>query len=791
MINKRLDEWKFCLDTSGAGTMPGPDAEWEDVEIPHDYQIYRPMDRDVPGGGPQGFFSRWGTGWYRRQIDVPEVKENRRYLLHFGGVYEKASVYINGALAGRHNYGYSEFTVDVTEFLRAGSNAVAVCADNSAPEAPKYGKPGETFVPTDRWYGGAGIYRPVVLREVPTEYIREEEVKIAAGYSDGKGSLAVSLAGHGSAEVSLEEIPGLQEGADRKGHTSRIVPPTFFEGSASFENLTVLPWSAENPSLYLLRIRLDSNGYTHEMRIGFRTVIFDSEKGLLVNGNPVKIKGVCLHHDAGAVGSAVTKPLLREKLRVLKSVGCNGIRTSHNIHSADLLDLADEMGFYVLDECFDKWISGSYSRFYDSDVQADLSSMIFRDRNRPSVLMWSVGNEVDDQGAEPMLKILRRLVGIAHSLDSRPVTVAMSPHYKDIDGNSVDGNVPAVIDSIARIAAEVDVIGCNYQEMWYDAIREKCPSKLILGTETYLYFRGSYDHYFNYSQQNPWLDVVNRDYVIGCSLWAGYDYLGESLGYPSKGWAGALLQNNMDFKPITWLWKSFWSDEPTVHISILDYTKPMEMVREPWSEMPLSDCWNYPMFSMVPLPYMIFTNCEEVRLSLNGKYFDIPRPSECVSGIIQGFVPKDEGVLKVEGVVGGKVVCEHSIRTCGETARLAFTRAPQSFAWDGSPAQILLTAEAQDAEGVRDCRYAEKITFRTEGPVRIEGVESGYLCDDQPMRADSVRMNEGHASVIVRVLGTGKAAVEAVTRAGSARTEFDITDGKVSAADTGNPEKVK
>lgn len=731
-------DWLFCeRDVEDGYKAELDDGTWERVEIPHDWAVRRGLKKDMEfdpewrfGPQAQGFLDRWGIGWYRKHLALPKKGDGKRYILTFDGVFERCKVFVNEVLLGEHRYGYSGFSLDVTDVINEGENLIAVQVDNSVTI-------------TDRWYSGCGIYRKVEFLEVPEDFLSIENVRLTTDYVDGKGSLDLRVDKKGM------EVSAMVEGV--------FDSVKLQDGHLKAENLNVQPWNAKEPNLYKLMISVP--GQTLEISIGFRHVEFIPNTGMVVNGKPVKLKGVCLHHDAGCVGAAVTKPLLEKRLQALKGMGCNAIRTSHNIPSEDMMDLCDRMGFYVLDECFDKWVSGGYSRFYETDWEKDLSYLVLRDRNRPCVVMWSVGNEIENQGAGEMLDILKRLCDKVRNLDGRPVTVAMSPHYQSMEGQPVEEHVSDKVEAVKRIGELVDVIGCNYQEQWYEAIHKEMPDKLILGTEVYLFFKGSYDHYFNYSTENPWMDVERNDYVIGGYLWAGVDYLGESMGYPSKGWAGALIQSNLVRKPISYLWESYWSEKPVIHISILDYTKKAEIVREPWSEMPLSDCWNYPMFSKIPMPYMIFSNCQEVRLSINGKYFDIPKPEGCVSRIISGFLPLETGTVLVEGMINGQVVCTHRLVTSKASERLAFIdsqNAPLQL-----PAQLLFTVAAMDEDGNVNPRESGEVRFTVEGPCVIEGVDNGYLCNMEPYGSDRVHMNQGKASVVLRATGKGKVVLHA------------------------------
>lgn len=736
MKSNLYDNWLFLMEDLEDGYRAGlNERKFERVQLPHDWAIGAPTDPAMEWGDFQGYLNRWGIGWYRLHFIIPEKKEEKQYFVHFDGVFERCRVYLNETLAGEHHYGYSGFSLDITEMVRQGENLLAVRVDNSVTIS-------------DRWYSGCGIYRKVELEEVPKVYLREKEISVRADYKDGFGKLTIEMEkAPASVTVTIEDV------------VTEKIPET---GILEITGLAVEPWSAENPRLYALVFQLPEafGGHTLSLLIGFRHVEFIPHKGMFVNGDPVKMKGVCLHHDGGCIGSAVTGALLEKRLKLLKSMGCNTIRTSHNIASTEMMDLCDRLGFYVVAEGFDKWVQGAYSRFYETDVEADLDYLIRRDRNRPCVVMWSMGNEIDDQGAAPMLSVLSRLCNFTRTLDGRPVTLAMSPHYQSLDGEPIEERVEDKVAAACRIANIVDIISCNYQEQWYEDIHKACPEKLILGTESYLFFRGSYHHNFNYGKENPWMDVIHHDYVIGSCLWAGVDYLGESMGFPSKGWGGTPIQTNLVRKPISYLWESYWSEKPVVHISILDYTKPAEIVREPWSELPLSDCWNYPMFVKMPMAYMIFSNCQEVRLSLNGEYFDIDRPIECKSRIISGFLPLEPGTVQVEGVMEGQVVCSHKLVTCQGAEKLMFTDFPEDVG--GLPAQLLFTVTATDSAGNPDLREDREVSFTVEGPCLVEGVDNGYLCSQESFLSDHIHMHQGRASVVLRVTGKGDITVHAV-----------------------------
>lgn len=735
-------EYGWCFqgsDVPGGEKASCDTAEWREISLPHDWAVSRHLNREMAQGGPQGFLDRWGIGWYRLSLSLDAVSPDMDYLLTFEGVFENCTVWVNGEQAGGHLYGYSGFTLDVTRQLKAGENLIAVRVDN-------------TVTPVCRWYSGAGIYRPVVLTEVSRLRLDEMELVVQTTLNDSLNRAAISVDTGICAPIRAVLLDSGREVAAAAGEGRTVL---------SLDNPKL--WSADSPHLYTLEVSLMEGDIPLDsitLHHGVRKVAFVPQKGLFVNGERAVFKGVCLHHDVAGVGSAVTKSLLRQRLAVLKEIGCNAIRTSHNIPSCDLLDLCDEMGFYVLDESFDKWDTGAYERYFASQWESDLTYMVKRDRNRACVVLWSVGNEVDSQGSAHMLALLDMLVAKVRKLDGRPVTCALSPHYSDAQGNSTP-RIEQSIHSINAIAKCVDIMGLNYQEQWYEDFHRDNPDQLIVGTETYLFFRGSRYNHFNFGTRNPWMDVEENDYVIGGFLWAGVDYLGESMGYPCKGWCGAMVKSNNERKPISWLFESYWRDAPMVHITVQDYSIRDDMEREHWTTPRMLDTWNFPMYGRSPIPYLIFSNCEEVRLSLNGKEYETARPADCESRIINGFLPMDKGTVTAQGLIGGKVVCEHCLRTAEPSSKLVFDAEKQHLA-AGETRQVLLSVHAADRDGIRNMRECGKVRFVVEGDCSIEGVDNGDMLNTEPYAGDQVHLCHGAASVILRTRPTpGRIVVHA------------------------------
>lgn len=750
--------------------------QFAEVDLPHDWAVSRPFNKVMEDGMSQGFRDRWGIGWYKKTLNIEEKKKGKRYLLYFGGVYENVVLWVNGMKIGSHKYGYSSFKMDITDAVQSGDNELLMRVDNSVS-------------PADRWYSGCGIYRDVTLRIVPENHLDLWNIQVHSKIEKivetecAKDSKETESAAKFTAAIQVETgqssavqgILRLIQNKENESLENEVFIAEGANGMLTFYIKDAKLWSAENPNLYRLTVSTESDSVS--LVIGLREVIFDTKKGLLVNGVSTKLKGVCLHQEAGCLGTAVTKEIWRERLTHLKKLGCNAIRAAHHTYSEEFLDLCDEMGFYVYEECFDKWKGGLYGRYFDKNWESDVEAMVKRDRNRACILIWGVGNEVENQGQDSMLAILKQLSDKVRSLDSsRPITYAMNPHFKresNVDLSKIK-DIQQFVDEvsdteiydakervsrIAKIAEIVDIISCNYQEQWYELIHEQIPDKLILGTEVYEYFCGHYDQMQNFTEQIPSSVPFKYEYCIGSFIWTGYDYLGESMGYPAKGWSGALIHTNNEYRPIAYILKSLWSKEPVVHFSVMDYSLFDEGVKEHWDSPIYADHWHFPQFRKTLIPYMIASNCDEVHLFLNGKQFFIPRPSECKNGIITGFLPWQPGTVTVVGYQNGKEACRHEVVTPGMAVALAFDQecdhkecvSTVNLGIPEKKQHLLLTVRAVDENGNSCFRESGKVHFAVEGAAKIVGVDNGDICSNEPYQEDSVHLYHGCASVMLEL----------------------------------------
>ncbi|WP_368483352.1 glycoside hydrolase family 2 TIM barrel-domain containing protein [Paenibacillus amylolyticus] len=735
-----MNGWEFTLKQP-------EDHHFKPVQLPHDWAIHQPINQMMSQAEVQGFRDRSGIGWYRKILNMKELKDGRIYQLEFDGVYENSTVWVNGIDVGGHKYGYSRFTLDITAALQVGVNVIQVKVDN-------------TSLPSDRWYSGAGIYRTVKLLNLPTNHLRPEEIQVKTCLKGEKGLISIKTGVSSLVKAYISDGNVNFTGESANGMIQLEIP-------------NVKLWSPEQPQLYQLKLSLyegDQIADTYALRVGVRDVQMMAGKGMYINGKMTKIKGLCIHQDAGSLGVAVPPEIWKDRLVRFKAMGCNAIRTAHHMPASEILDICDELGILVYEEPFDKWTGGSYRRYFETEWQRDLECMVRRDRNHPCIFMWGVGNEVEHQGQTSMLAILKMLKEHLLTLDdTRPVSYAMNPHFKyesvvdlsqvkDIqqfvdevsDTEILDQNER--VERIRRIAEIVDVISCNYQEQWYPAIHDAVPDKLILGSETYQFFRGHAEQMQNFSDEVPWMDVEKHAYVIGGMIWTGIDYLGESMGYPAKGWAGSLFRTNNERKPLSYLYESYWSDAPMVNMAVLDYSLHDEGIKEHWDAPRYANHWDFPQFNRTVIPYMIATNCEEVRLKLNGKAILVNPPTSYPNKMITGYIPYSPGTLEVGGYINGQEVCTYTLKTAGPAVKLEFDS--EMITLEGKEGfHKLFTVRAKDKEGVSAFRESSKVNFTLTGPAEIISLDNGDLCSNESYHGHGMHLYRGCVSTIIRLTG--------------------------------------
>ncbi|MDR1221122.1 MAG: DUF4982 domain-containing protein [Treponema sp.] len=773
-------DWKFLLgDAKGAEREDYPDRTWKRLDLPHDWVIGEPFDRSGTDAytpqNMQGFFAWKGIAWYRKKFFLPKeigvAETGCGVYLYFGGAYRNSVAYINGQEAGGRAYGYSSFELDVSGLVRPGENTVAVRLDNG----------GE---PPDRWYSGAGLYRNVYLRIVPALHIKTWGVRVRTKIMDARAGSSAGVPLEAFVEVTVDATVvdrgktafsnGNSVGLHSEGKVCiKITSPNgsaAVESSAPFhlapdaDGETVVQqrcliqkpflWSADAPHLYHAFVWLERKdggrsgaeiGKPVEIPFGVRSIEMRCREGMRVNGQPVKLKGVCLHHDCGILGSAYHDAAWRRRLLTLKSIGCNAVRTSHNPPAEEFLDLCDELGFYVIDECFDKWRSGYYAAHFDKDWRRDLEACVMRDRNHPSVFMWSIGNEVEEQSAGTMPETQRMLASFVRVLDDRPITCALHPHI--IPRSLVNAPIDRLVGITNALAESVDVLGLNYQEPLYEAYTVAI-AKPIVGTESYEYYSSTVENYEDVTIKNPWRYVLENNNVIGQFVWAGIDYLGESA-WPAKGWAGAILDICGFLKPNAYYRKSVWSTEPVVHLSLYDAGGRPDYVRGRWSFPQTASHLNLDHCKRRTVKAVVYSNCDEVELKINGKKLGTRRPNDFENNIIEWTFEYEEGEAEVVGRRNGLTVCSHVLRTAGPARNITLT--PDTAVLEADCSAIAHVEIAViDEKGVLCPTEDHLIECTLRGDGEIIGACSADLNDSLGFRFSKTRVSGGRALVVVK-----------------------------------------
>jgi beta-galactosidase len=759
--------WRFVRsDVPGAEQPACNDAAWRRLNLPHDWSIEGPYDEQAPTGGAGGYLPT-GVGWYRKHFAVPADLRGKMFTVQFDGVYQHSDVWLNGHHLGFRPYGYSSFTYDLTPYLNYGAepNVIAVRVDNSAQ-------------PNSRWYSGSGIDRhvwitvtdplhvapwgtyvttPQVSAEVATVRIRVRvrNERAAPQTFELRNEILAPAAGGGSAGG-----PGAAAVAPQAGVNADL--PAGAEGE--FENTLTVPapslWSPATPSLYRLRTEVREGGRVVdavETPFGIRSLVYDVDRGFLLNGEPVKLQGMCLHEDGGAVGAAVPEGVWVRRLQELKAMGCNAIRTAHNPPAPEFLDLCDRLGFLVMDEAFDEWtvrkpqIQHGYSEYFDAWYERDLIDMIHRDRNHPCIVLWSAGNEIGEQRMPGGEKILAKLVAVFHREDpTRPVTAAMDNVHTD------QGDAPAAFTDL------LDIVGYNYVDRWgarretyYADDRRAYPQRRFVGTEDDCIYgvRGRYDlpatpaageaprppRYATAMIRTEQLWKFDRvhDYVIGDFFWTGIDYLGESR-WPGKASSSGVIDTAGFPKDGYYFFQSQWTEKSVLH---------------------LFPSWNWAGHEGQVIPVLAYTNCDTVELFLNGRSLGVkagefprqgtagdwnryPRPvvpATTADLHLSWDVPYEPGVLRAVGYQEGRPVAEAEVRTAGAPAALVLSADRDTIdAGGGDVASV--TARIVDANGVVVPGADNLITFAATGPGAIIGVDNG-----DPASHESYQTPERHA----------------------------------------------
>jgi beta-galactosidase len=732
-------DWRFLQqDAPAAAQAAFDDAKWQPVTVPHDWSIAGPYDQAAPTGRGGGYLPA-GVGWYRKRFVLPETDRARRVVVEFDGVMANSEVWLNGVKLGQRPYGYSSFRYDLTGHLNYGNgqaNVLAVRADNSVQ-------------PASRYYTGAGIYRHVRLLSLAPAHFGEGGVFVTTSDSNNEGakvSIKADVLNQSATAGEYVLQTTITYGSRRYGPfeaKSTVAAGKSAELSLPASiNRSLVRWSPENPALYkaVTTLRQGTTVLDEVSTLfGVREAKFDAATGFSLNEKPLKIKGVCLHHDAGALGAAVPLAAWERRLSLLKEVGVNAIRTAHNPVAPEFLDLCDRMGFLVLDETFDTWTAAKnhgeqgYNRFFTEWWAADTRAMVLRDRNHPSIVLYSVGNEVHDNLNNPEgFQKYKQQQDLIHQLDpTRPVTMALfRPGQSKVYENG--------------FAEIMDVVGQNYRENELVAAHQAKPARKVIGTE-------------NTHALSAWLALRDNPFMAGQFLWTGFDYLGEA-DWPETTNNQGLFDRTGGWRPLAYQRQSWWSDKPVVHV----VRREENAGAGPWVAN-----WTPTDFDTYDdAKVQVYSNCDEVELFLNGKSLGTkPKPAD--DSPRAWDVTFAKGTLRAVARNKGQEVATDELRTAGAPARIVLsTSTPRlGTTWDDV---AYVTARVVDASGVLCPNADPQLTFSVAGPGTLAAVDNGNVASHELYQASQRKAYQGQCVAIVKAQGpsgrlTLKAAAPGLT----------------------------
>lgn len=773
------NDWKFSLadSTLNASASNFDDSAWRTLNLPHDWSIESDFKKEYPAS-PGGGALPGGIGWYRKTFNIAGPDRRKKVFVEFDGIYRNSEVWINGTYLGKRPYGYSSFQYELTPYLKPSSkNVIAVKVDNSKQ-------------PNSRWYSGSGIYRNVHLIFTKSVYVEHWGTYVTTPYVNAD-SAEVAIQTTIKNTMELAQSVGVEQSLyDANGNlVGKTADNLMIGGSGKsnvfFQKLEIKRpnlWNIEYPYLYKLVTRLNVFGISmdeYETTIGIRSFNFDVEKGFFLNGKHLKINGVCMHHDLGALGAAVNTRAIERQLQILKGMGCNAIRTSHNPPAPELLDLCDRMGFLVMDEAFDMWVNKKTKYDYASDFpewhKKDLTDMILRDRNHPSIFIWSIGNEVIEQWGEPKMKdmdlqdaniqlnnqktqesssnmgkyaqLTRALVDITKSVDpTRPVSAACN------DTN--DKN------TLFQSGA-LDLIGFNYHEKEYAGVTKRFPTQPFFVSESVsaLQTRGFYlmpsdsmyiwPESWNKPFSNPlqkcsaydnshapwgstheetWKIVKKYDHVAGQFIWTGFDYLGEPTPYwwPSRSSYFGIIDLAGFPKDVYYMYQSEWRTKDVLHI----------FPHWNWEPGKVIDVWAY------------YNNADEVELYLNG--VSLGKRSKTGDDLhVMWRVKYEPGTLKAVSRKNGKVVLTKEIKTAGIPVSISLKADRSTIKADGKDLSFV-TVQLLDKDGNASPVADQLVKFSVEGAGAIVGTDNGDENDHVSLKKPERHLFFGKCLVIVQ-----------------------------------------
>ncbi len=749
--------WRFVLaDSAVMSTATYDDGHWRKLDLPHDWAIEGDFQASNPSGAGGGALPG-GIGWYRKHLNIGgEELKNKKFFIEFDGVYMNSTVYVNGQKAGFRPYGYSSFEYDITQYLKVGDNIIAVRVDNSDQ-------------PNSRWYSGCGIYRHVWLTRTAPVYVKHWGVHVETDAKTGRVNVTVDIEGKGKVRNTVFDASGKKVGMKvRKPHL----------------------WSPAYPYIYKVRTEVLVGGKVVDevwTNTAFRDFRFDAQTGFWLNGENMKLNGVCEHHDLGCLGAALHEDALHRKLVKLKAMGVNAVRSSHNPPAPELLNMCDTMGLIVMDESFDMWrrrkTQNDYARFFDEWHERDLADLVLRDRNHPCILMWSIGNEVLEQWSSAeadtlSLEQANLILNAGHDASTlakdgeMSVNTLLADHLSDIVRRydtsrpiTAGCNEPSPNNHLFKGKA-IDIVGFNYHHEWIKDVPKNFPGRPFIMTEsvsalqTNGFYRmpsdkiykapeewwlpytdpsfmcSAYDNMhasWSSTHEETWDVVKNTPYVGGQFIWTGFDYIGEPTPYsfPARSSYFGIIDLAGQPKDVYYMYQSEWTDKPVLHL----------FPHWNWLEGQEIDMWCY------------YNNADEVELFINGKSQGIRKKTADAKYHVVWRVKFEPGEVKVVARKGGDAVREQVIRTAGQPDHIQLT-----IDYKGKDLSFI-QAVVVDKDGNR-CPWAENQLFFESTDAKVIATDNG--CQTSLERFTEPRRKAFFGRCIAVVKGKGTVTARAI-----------------------------
>ena len=744
--------WRFHKGGALGAELPAfDDSQWRTVDLPHDWSI-----EDLPGTSSpfnidavsqvNGGFTTGGTGWYRKSFTIPQELKGKHFIIMFEGVYMNAEVWLNGEFVGKHPYGYTSFWFDISDLMSfEKENILTVKVKNEGENS--------------RWYSGSGIYRHVWLKVVSPVHVTTWGTFITTPQITEKEALInikTSVVNQGTQVSRIKLITKILDPNTK--YLSPVETEKTIEPGKTIE--IVQEYKLSNPSLWSPDVPVQYKAISEiyesesladqvETKFGIRSILFNAANGFLLNGKPLKLKGGCIHHDNGILGSKAYDRAEERRVEILKSNGFNAVRSSHNPPSPAFLDACDRLGMMVIDESFDMWSEGKnpydYNLYFNDWWKKDIESMVLRDRNHPSVIMWSIGNEIPNRHKPEVVEVAKMLADfIRHNDPTRPVTSAVNDLRPDKD----------------PYFAALDVAGYNYasggdhnQKNLYEIDHERLRGRVMIGTESY-----------PLEAYRSWMDVMDHTYVTGDFVWTAFDYIGEA----SIGWRGYFQKQNFFPWNLAYCgdidicgWKraqSFYRDALWMENKLSIWVKPpkpsfeLNPERQSWSKWHWDDVvddWSWKGNEGKIMDVNIYSSCEEVELFLNDKSLGKKITSRSTKYLAEFQVPYQPGTLRAVGFAGKKQVAASELHSAGEATQIRLSADRSNIMANGEDLSYL-TVELTDNNGFLNPKADNLISFEVAGPGTIAGVGNANPVSLESFQKPERKAWHGRCMVVIK-----------------------------------------